>query len=194
MYTYVHGGDIYSEKLAPTGKPFIDFSANINPLGLPASVKKAVQESLKQCVNYPDPFCRDLRKATADFLNVKPEYLFFGNGAADCLFRLAVALKPKNALDFDSTEFGHYYHINDKRIVNKEIPYIYEEFIDDIPDYCGSLDLDTNLQEKPEEGVDSSHYIVRAYFYTYLTRENRKEYLIEYFFAISSNCIHTFSS
>lgn len=98
MYKYEHGGDIYSEKLAPTGKPFIDFSANINPLGLPQSVKKAVQDALKQCVNYPDTFCRDLKKATAKFLNVKQDYLFFGNGAADCLFRLAVALKPKSAL------------------------------------------------------------------------------------------------
>ncbi|MDO4178257.1 MAG: pyridoxal phosphate-dependent class II aminotransferase [Phascolarctobacterium sp.] len=98
MYRYEHGGDVYTEKIAPNGKPFIDFSANINPLGLPQSIKKAVQDALKQCINYPDPFCRDLKKATAKFLNIKPDYLFFGNGAADCLFRLALALKPKNAL------------------------------------------------------------------------------------------------
>ena len=98
MYKYEHGGDIYSEKLAPNGKPFIDFSANINPLGIPQGVKKVMLDALKLCVNYPDPFCRDLTSATAKYFHVKPEYFFFGNGAADCLFRLVLALKPKNAL------------------------------------------------------------------------------------------------
>lgn len=98
MYTYVHGGDIYTEKLTKDGKPFVDFSANINPLGLPDGVKKAIKNSLKMCINYPDPFCRELAEKTAEYLGVNSSYLFFGNGAADVLFRLALALKPKKAL------------------------------------------------------------------------------------------------
>ena len=38
MYTYVHGGDIYT---ASGKKNLADYSANINPLGLPQSVKKS---------------------------------------------------------------------------------------------------------------------------------------------------------
>lgn len=98
MYKYQHGGDIYSQKLAATGKPFVDFSANINPLGLPKGVKKAIVKSLKDCINYPDAFCRELAEATGEFLQVNKDYLFFGNGAADVLFRLALALKPRKAL------------------------------------------------------------------------------------------------
>lgn len=98
MYKYEHGGDIYSQETTTDGKRFVDFSANINPLGLPLGVKEAVKSALKACVNYPDAFCRRLTQATAEFLKVKPEYLFFGNGAADVLFRLALALKPKQAL------------------------------------------------------------------------------------------------
>lgn len=98
MYKYEHGGDIYTQETTADGKQFVDFSANINPLGLPNGVKEAVKNALKGCVNYPDPFCRRLTKATAEFLQVPPEYLFFGNGAADVLFRLALALKPKRAL------------------------------------------------------------------------------------------------
>ena len=98
MYAYQHGGDIYTEKCTAQGKEFVDFSANINPLGLPAGVKQAVKDAIKNCVNYPDPFCRDLRAATAQYLQVPEEYLFFGNGAADVLFRLALAAKPKRAL------------------------------------------------------------------------------------------------
>ena len=98
MYKYEPGGDIYSQDTTTDGKRFVDFSANINPLGLPLGVKEAVKSALKACVNYPDAFCRRLTQATAEFLKVKPEYLFFGNGAADVLFRLALALKPKQAL------------------------------------------------------------------------------------------------
>lgn len=98
MYKYEHGGDIYSQKLAPNGKPFVDFSANINPLGLPLGVREALKNALKNCVNYPDSFCRELRAATAAYLGVNEDYIFFGNGAADVLFRLALAVKPKKAL------------------------------------------------------------------------------------------------
>lgn len=98
MYTYVHGGDVYTQKTTAGGKGIVDFSANINPLGLPAGVKKALKDAIRQCINYPDPFCRELAAAAADFLQVKQDYLFFGNGAADILFRLAVALKPRRAL------------------------------------------------------------------------------------------------
>lgn len=98
MYKYEHGGDIYTERTTKEGKPFVDFSANINPLGMPNGIKEAVKHALKDCVNYPDPFCRELARAAGKYLNVPHEYLFFGNGAADVLFRLALALKPRQAL------------------------------------------------------------------------------------------------
>lgn len=98
MYKYEHGGDIYTERTTKDGKPFVDFSANINPLGLPRGVKEAVKHALRDCVNYPDPFCRELAQATGKYLNVPQEYLFFGNGAADILFRLALALKPRRTM------------------------------------------------------------------------------------------------
>lgn len=98
MYQYQHGGDIYSEKTTSTGKPFIDFSANINPFGLPEGVRSAIISSLDRCINYPDAFCRELKSATAEFLGVNPDYLFFGNGAADVLFRLTMAVKPRTAM------------------------------------------------------------------------------------------------
>lgn len=98
MYKYEHGGDIYSQELSAAGKPFVDYSANINPLGIPNGVKNAIKNALRLCVNYPDPFCRKLAADTAKFLGVSKEYLFFGNGAADVLFRLALALHPRKAL------------------------------------------------------------------------------------------------
>lgn len=98
MYKYQHGGDIYSRADAGREKKIYDYSVNINPLGVPAGVKQALKKAVDACVHYPDPFCRELAKETAGFLETRPEYLFFGNGAADLLFRLVLALKPRHAL------------------------------------------------------------------------------------------------
>ena len=52
-----------------TGKrqeEILDYSANINPLGMPESVKAAVVRALDDCDNYPDPLCRRLRRAVAE--------------------------------------------------------------------------------------------------------------------------------
>ena len=52
MDFYTHGGNIYDCNLG-TQMPILDFSANINPLGLPEQVKQAVINSLDVCVHYP---------------------------------------------------------------------------------------------------------------------------------------------
>ena len=65
MYKYEHGGDIYTEKLTKDGRPFVDYSANINPLGLPLGIKQAVQQALKLCINYLPRASRGDRKLSA---------------------------------------------------------------------------------------------------------------------------------
>ena len=92
----IHGGNIYAP--SPNGKPWIDFSANINPLGIPEKVKKALIENIDTYSAYPDPLCRELRKAISDKLHISMEMIECGNGAADLIFRLIYALKPRKAL------------------------------------------------------------------------------------------------
>ena len=88
----IHGGDIYRNA------DCIDFSANINPLGTPEMVKKAMGDSLNQVHNYPDISCEKLREKLGQFHKVKPEHVICGNGAADIIYRYVYALKPKSAL------------------------------------------------------------------------------------------------
>ena len=98
MYQYVHGGDIYEEFDRERNRDLLDYSANINPLGIPAGVRKALQQAARDCCNYPDPFCRALRTKLAAFLRVPANWIYCGNGAADVLFRLMQALKPGRTL------------------------------------------------------------------------------------------------
>lgn len=90
-----HGGDIYAEDL--TGMP-LDFSASINPLGMPERVRNAAKQAVINCIHYPDPYCRKLRAEIAVREGVMPEQVFCGNGAADILYRLLLAWKPKKIL------------------------------------------------------------------------------------------------
>lgn len=96
---FPHGGDwaAYEENC---GGEVLDFSANVSPLGLPDSVKDAVVSSLGYAHRYPDPECRKLRNAIADKYKLNSESVFCGNGAADIIYRLAYAARPRRALVF----------------------------------------------------------------------------------------------
>lgn len=91
-----HGGDWAGFRQEYGAMP-LDFSANISPLGLPEGMRRAVVASLDGADRYPDPLCRDLCTKLADHLGVPAGYILCGNGAADLIFRLALAVKPKRA-------------------------------------------------------------------------------------------------
>ena len=97
MQTLTHGGDWmgYREQF---GRDALDFSANVSPLGLPEGVAKAITAALATADRYPDPLCRALREKLAVAEGVPAEWLLCGNGAADLIFRLALAAKPRTAL------------------------------------------------------------------------------------------------
>lgn len=97
MEVKTHGGDIYSYINENQKKP-IDFSANINPFGLPSGVKKILRKSVNEFTAYPDIRSYYLKKALSEFENIDKESIAVGNGAADIIYRLAYAVKPKRAL------------------------------------------------------------------------------------------------
>lgn len=93
----IHGGDVYSARQKARREP-LDFSANINPLGMPPPAIEAARQSLQQCIHYPDPLCRELREALAVYEGVPMKRIVCGNGAADLIFRLITAVRPQKAL------------------------------------------------------------------------------------------------
>ena len=61
MLRYEHGGDVYGNADAA-----LDFSVNVNPLGMPDGVKHALISHAAEYARYPDPKCRVLCAALAD--------------------------------------------------------------------------------------------------------------------------------
>lgn len=92
-----HGGDTESFRLKMGYTP-IDFSASCNPLGVPDGVKRAICQAAENADAYPDPLCRRLRAAIAGQEGVLTEQVLCGNGSADLIYRLALAVKPKRAV------------------------------------------------------------------------------------------------
>lgn len=92
MKQYIHGGDIYRHPHV------LDFSANINPLGTPEAVIRAAQESMMRAAHYPDAHQEKLKRALSEYEKVPEEWLICGNGAAELIFVLVQAVRPKKAL------------------------------------------------------------------------------------------------
>ncbi len=91
---YKHGGDIYSNV------DCLDFSANINFLGMPAAVRNAVINSIDKCVHYPDVRMTELKSAISEREQLDLDYIICGNGAAELIYAVTAAVKPKKALIF----------------------------------------------------------------------------------------------
>ncbi|TDL83158.1 pyridoxal phosphate-dependent aminotransferase [Peribacillus frigoritolerans] len=108
-----HGGKTASMKAVLRNKgikekEFIDFSANLNPLGTPPAMLKSMQKSITQTSNvYPDPEYPEERAILAAFEGVKPENVLLTNGGADAIFLAARLFKNGKAGIFQPT-FSEY--------------------------------------------------------------------------------------
>ena len=97
-----HGGDIY------THKGMLDFSANINPFGIPETVRKAAVDAIDECTAYPDPYCRLLRKKISRYEGVPEGWILCSNGAAELIYSFAYSLPKNKPVLIVSPTFGEY--------------------------------------------------------------------------------------
>ncbi len=95
-----HGGNIYeiAKQYGIKEEEIIDFSANINPLGIPIKLKETIISNLSFIENYPDPDYKDLVAAVAKYNCINEDYVIPGNGATEVIFQIAEAVKPKKSL------------------------------------------------------------------------------------------------
>lgn len=99
----IHGGDIYRNHVE------MDFSVNINPLGVPEEVKKALRKAVEGCQQYPDIMMEELQQAVGGMLGIPKEYLLFGNGASELFMAIVHAVKPLKTVIPIPSFYGYEY-------------------------------------------------------------------------------------
>jgi threonine-phosphate decarboxylase len=97
---YGHGGDWITaeERFGRPNEGWLDFSANMNPFGPPASVERVFGDHWREIARYPDPAVRALRAKLARTYRVPADAILVGNGAAELIDLAVRGLKPRGAL------------------------------------------------------------------------------------------------
>jgi len=98
-----HGGRVAENVL--------DFSVPVNPLGPPKHLidilKRVIKDNVDTIIKYPDYEYSDLKKALAEFYNIKEQCIIPLNGAAEALYIVLAVYRPRNLIVVEPT-FGDY--------------------------------------------------------------------------------------
>lgn len=138
MGRFEHGGDLYEFPDA------LDFSASLNPLGMPQAVKDALVANVDSYEAYPDPMCRNLTGAIAQHENVPTDQVVVTAGATDAFSRIVRVVKPARIL-LPAPCFSGYEaatHGRETSIVRHFLP------------YENNFDLDESFLDKLDESID----------------------------------------
>ncbi|KNF07899.1 threonine-phosphate decarboxylase CobD [Gottschalkia purinilytica] len=76
----------------------IDFSVNINPLGVPGSLIDELQNSLRDLVRYPEIDGDTGKEVIASKIGVKKDNIVVGNGATELIYLFSKTFLPKKTL------------------------------------------------------------------------------------------------
>lgn len=146
LVSFVHGGNVHAWARERGGeiRAVLDYSANINPLGLSESVRQALFNSIEQVIHYPDVEASALKECISNHYQVDTSYITAGNGAVELLYVLAHILRPKRVL-IPAPAFSEYERA--ARAAGAAIEYMYlpaeNNFVLDIDLLCSRLvDLD----------------------------------------------------
>lgn len=89
---FEHGGNVYAHPGC------VDFSASLNPLGMPRDVRVVLAQNVDAFSLYPDPFCVQLTDALASLEGVPREWIVACAGATDAFARICAVIRPQEAL------------------------------------------------------------------------------------------------
>lgn len=96
-----HGGDIYRNKVD------IDFSVNLNPLGIRPEMKEALSKALERSNEYPDSKQSLVREKMADLEDLDYGNVFAGCGASELISAIVRSIRPGNALIYAPSYTGY---------------------------------------------------------------------------------------
>ncbi len=99
----IHGGDIIGRNID------MDFSVNLNPLGMPESLRQALTDAVDKCCIYPDISSSFLRRKTALSWDLAEEDVLAGSGASEILMAIVHAIHPAKVLIPVPSFYGYEY-------------------------------------------------------------------------------------
>lgn len=98
-----HGSDvekvtsIYGSKYNFTKEDLINFSGNVNPLGLSASVVTQLKDHIDLIASYPDRDYQDLKQVISRYTDVHPNQILVGNGSTELISLFIKVIHPSRA-------------------------------------------------------------------------------------------------
>lgn len=95
----IHGGNFEAG--------VVDFSVNTNPCVTEERIRVLLVKHANKALVYPEIDGNSLLQLISDRTDIDPTRLVVGNGAIDCLYRVASTLKPQTALIIEPT-FSEY--------------------------------------------------------------------------------------
>ena len=117
------------------------YNSNLNPMGIPETVKKALSENIESIIRYPVDYYSNLKKAISAYVSCGEENVILGNGLSDLLRLSSSLIIPKKALLLvpSATEYENvlnifgcdidYYELNEDK-----------DFVLDVKDFVTKLD------------------------------------------------------
>lgn len=97
---FTHGGNVHkaSLELGIKKEKILDFSANINPLGMSPKGIKSIKKSIDNILNYPDPGYNRIIESLSYYYKVNANNLLPGNGAIELIYSYCKVNKKGRAL------------------------------------------------------------------------------------------------
>lgn len=104
-----HGGNVYriARRLGVSESGVMDFSASINPLGMPESSIEEIRKMTCSLGNYPDPDACIFARKVSDCFGLEPGRVLVGNGSTELIYLIPRALRPQRVL-VTSPAFSEY--------------------------------------------------------------------------------------
>ncbi|MEW5745560.1 MAG: threonine-phosphate decarboxylase CobD [Nitrospirota bacterium] len=95
-----HGGNIHraARELGLPEQRILDFSASINPLGVPRTAAAEIRKGIRSLPHYPDPDARRLTSRIARQYGIDAGSIICGNGSTELIYLVARALKPESVV------------------------------------------------------------------------------------------------
>ncbi len=95
-----HGGNVRQLALSAglAAEDIVDFSASINPLGLPEWFRPLISRSIGSLTHYPDPDCTALIRAISARYGIKEEEVIAGNGSTEILYLIPRVIEASRSV------------------------------------------------------------------------------------------------